>query len=186
MSDPTTLASLLNITKDDVKQALSYHAQDEPGVAGVLKPAVALISDLATDKLNGALEVDCLEMLGQAWAKLNSLREYADPKKHPPGEAAVVQLGDHSVTHPCYPLLELKALGVNKVLTELKLTLELKVRFKSVALSIRDGKIMAAAPGEASVSAALKYKSFTLKEQSTPAWELPGEIAFGHGIPIPH
>ena len=183
MSEQTTLRSLIGIGKDDVEQALSLHAKDGSAVAGKLGSASGFIASVAADNLNGALEVDALEVLGQAWAKLQLLREYADPKKHPPGTASVVQLGQHDVTHSCNPVLALRAAGVK--LTELKLALELDARFKSVALSIRDGRIVGAAPGEASVIARLKYKSVKLKEQSTPSWKLPGEITFGQGIPIP-
>jgi hypothetical protein len=183
MSDATTLRKLIGIGKDEVEQALSLHAKDEAGMASKLGSATGFIASVAADKVNEALDVDALELLGQAWAKLQVLREYADPKKHPPGRASVVQLGQHDVTHTCDPVLVLRAAGLK--LTELKLALELDARFKSVALSIADGRIMAAAPGEASVIARLKYKSAKLKEQSTPVWKLPGEIKFGKGIPIP-
>lgn len=183
MSDATTLRKLIGIGKDEVEQALSLHAKDEAGIAGKLGSATGFIASVAAEKVNGALDVDALELLGQAWAKLKMLREYADPKKHPAGQASVVQLGQHDMTHTCDPVVALRAAGVK--LTELKLALELDARLKSVALSIADGRIMAAAPGEASVIARLKYKSVKLKEQSTPSWKLPGEIKFGKGIPIP-
>lgn len=183
MSDATTLRKLIGIGKEEVEKAFALHAKDEAGIAGKLGSATGFIASVAADKVNGELDVDALELLGKAWAKLKILREYADPKKHPPGQTSVIQLGQHDVTHTCDPVLALRAAGVK--LTELKLALELDARFKSVALSIVDGRIMAAAPGEASVIARLKYKSVKLKEQSTPAWKLPGEIKFGKGIPIP-
>jgi hypothetical protein len=69
-------------------------------------------------------------------------------------------------------------------LPELKLTLELVARFKSVELAIAGGRIRSLAPGEASAIARLKYKSVKLKEQSTPAWKLPGLLTLGAGVPV--
>lgn len=186
MSEPISLGSLLNISKKDVDKAMSLLKEDDPGADENLGPAIGLVADLASAKLNEALEkVDCLELLGQAWGKWKTLREYADRKKHPPGEAAVVTLGEHKVKHECFPLAELKTAGVKTPLAELKLTLVLTAKFKSVSLAIRDGKVLSAAPGEASVEVALKYKSVEIARRPTPSWKLPGRIPFGEGIQIP-
>jgi hypothetical protein len=186
MSEAATLGSLLSVSRQDVDKALDLHAKDEPdSVTGKLGPAADLIADVAADKLNDALNIDCLEMLGQAWAKLKTLREYADPKKHPPGQDAVVQLGPHKISHKCCPLAELRHAGSDIKLAELKLTLELTAKFTGVALLVRDARILVAIPGEASVEAALKYKSVELAKRTTPAWKLPGQLRFGGGIPIP-
>jgi hypothetical protein len=183
MSEATTLRTLIGIGKDEVEHALSLHAKEDAGMGSKLGSATGFIAGVAAEKVNSVLDVDTLEVLGQAWAKLQLLREYADPKKHPAGQTSVVRLGQHDVTHSCDPVLALRAAGVK--LTELKLALELDVRLRSVALSITDGRVMGAAPGEASVIARLKYKSVKLKEQSTPSWKLPGEIKFREGIRIP-
>lgn len=186
MSEPTSLGSLLNISRNDVDKALSLLKADDPGASEDLGPAAGLVTDLVSAKLNEALDkVDCLEVLGQAWGKWKSLREYADRKKHPPDEAAVETLGEHKVKHECFPLAEVKFAGVNIPLAELKFSLVLTAKFKSVALAIRDGKVLSAAPGEASVEVALRYKSVEIARRSTPSWKLPGRIPFGAGIPIP-
>lgn len=186
MSEVATLGSLLKIGKEDVDKALELHAHDEPGsVTANLGPAAGMIADLAAAKLNDALEVDCLEMLGQAWSKLKALREYADPKKHPPEKDAVVQLGAHRLTHKCFPLAELRHADSNLKLAELKLTLELNARFSGVSLLVRNARILVAVPGDASAEVTLKYKSIELAKRSTPAWKLPGQVRFGAGIPIP-
>lgn len=185
MSEVATLGSLLSVGKDDVDKALKLHAQNEPdSLTARLGPAAGIIADLAAEKLNAALEVDCLEMLGQAWAKLKALREYADPKKHPPGQDAVVQLGPHRLTHKCFPLAELRHAGSDIKLAELKLALELTAKFSGVALLVRDAKILVAVPGDASAEVSLKYKSIELAKRVTPAWKLPGQVRFGAGIPI--
>jgi hypothetical protein len=79
----------------------------------------------------------------------------------------------------------MKTAGVKIPLAELKLTLELTAKFKSVSLAIRDGKVLSAAPGEASVEVTLKYKSVEIARRPTPSWKLPGRIPFGEGIQIP-
>jgi hypothetical protein len=53
-------------------------------------------------------------------------------------------------------------------------------------MTITDGRLQAVTPGEASVLVRLKYRTIKLREQSTPAWNLPGRIAFAGGLPIPN
>ncbi len=99
-----------------------------------------------------------------------------------PDTTTMVTLGEHKVTADCQPVLEIKLADLT--LTELAFTLELEVLFKSVKLAIRDARLTALSPGEASVTARLKYGKVKLKEQKTEAWELPVRIELGDGIPL--
>ncbi|MGB2817492.1 MAG: hypothetical protein WBC37_09760 [Burkholderiaceae bacterium] len=183
MTETITLRQLLgDIPKEKVDEALELHSREGAGDS-VIASVRGLLAEAGAARLNEALDVDALGLLGQAWVKLQTLRQYRDTKKYPPGTTSVVQLGQHDVTYACDPLMELRKAGI--ALPALRLTLELDARLKSVALSVRDGRVVAAAPGDASAIARLKYKKTTLKEQATPAWKLPGSIGFGDGIEIP-
>lgn len=183
MSETTTLRELLgDISREKVDEALALHSQEGAGES-VTASVRGLLAEAGAARLNEALDLDALELLGQAWVKLQTLQQYRDTRKYPPGTTSVVQLGQHDVKYSCDPLMELRKAGVT--VPALRLTLELNARLKSVALSVRDGRVVAAAPGEASAIARLKYKKTTLKEQATPAWKLPGTIGFGDGIEIP-
>jgi hypothetical protein len=177
MTESITLRQLLgDIPREKVDEALELHSQEGAGDS-VIASVRGLLAEAGAARLNEALDVDALVLLGQAWVKLQTLRQYRDTKKYPPGTTSIVQLGQHDVTYACDPLMELRKAGIT--VPALRLTLELNARLKSVALSVR------AAPGDATAIARLKYKKTTLKEQATPAWKLPGTIGFGDGIEIP-
>jgi hypothetical protein len=110
------------------------------------------------------------------------VRDAAAKSRATPGQTTMVTLGQHELTHSCHPVL---AFYVGDApLPELKLTLELVARFKSVALSIADATLHALAPGDASAVVRLKYKTVKIKEQATPDWKFPGMIRLGSGIRI--
>jgi hypothetical protein len=98
------------------------------------------------------------------------------------GERTVVTLGPHEVTSIQHPVLTLTMARVP--LPELRLTLELLARFRSVALAIAGTLIRSVAPTEASVSARLVYGGVLLKEAARPLWTLPARVAFSEGIPV--
>ena len=68
---------------------------------------------------------------------------------------------------------------------ELRLTIALSIRVKSVALSIQAGRITAVAPGQCSVRAQVKYKTHVLKECETPSLVFPGRVELKNGLAIP-
>jgi hypothetical protein len=69
-------------------------------------------------------------------------------------------------------------------LPELRLTIDLAARFKSIALAIVGATIRGIAPGDASVSARLRYGDLVLKEAERPLWQLPARVSFGDGVPV--
>lgn len=137
----------------------------------------------AAERLNEALDTDLFEILAEAWLKFREVLECADPARHPPGQDAIVTLHEVEITSTNTPLLHLTAGGVP--LPDLRFTLELTARFKSLQLVVRDARIRALRPGLMSAHARLKCGGFKLGEQLTPEWQVPGEISCGEGIPIP-
>jgi hypothetical protein len=143
------------------------------GGAGSAGIAWEMVQDEAAARLKEVLDLDVLELIGQAWRKARELREYADPLKHPPEETSIVHLGEHAVTCEVHPVLAVRRFTVNLV-----------AKFKSAALTIRGGAIRAVAPGVCAAVAELKYRSVSLKREETPELRLPGRFEFRDGLRI--
>jgi hypothetical protein len=179
----TRLADLIDVQPDDVRQALDAAAHDEPGLATVQNVA-RFAASVGSEQLAKALDVDPFELIAGGWLKVQSVRDAAVRSLKTPGVPTLLTLGQHDVIAPAYPQLSIYCDGAP--LATLKFTLELDARFKAVGLTIVDGRLQAVTPGDASALVRLKYKAIKLREQSTPAWSLPGRIAFAGGLPIPN
>jgi hypothetical protein len=176
------IADLFPAGLGTVGESVEQEVRRSGGEAGAAGIAWSMLKDQAAARLEETLDLDVLELIGQAWSKARELREYADPRKHPPDETAVVQLGEHAVTCEVYPVLEVRLGDV--ALPELRFTLNLVARFKAVGLTIRGGAIRAVAPGACAAVAELKYRSVTLKREETPELHLPGQFKFRDGLRI--
>lgn len=190
MSEQTTsgrsatlsIGRLLSIDGNDVEQALDEHLREAAPNESLAAQALRLAAGEIAGQLQTILDFDVFELLAQGWVKLRELQSYAEPGKLAPGATAVVNLGSHEITHTESPVVDLVVAGTP--VSVLKLTIELTVQFKSVALSIRDAAIRSVAPGECMARVRLKYKRQTLKEESTPKLKLPGRIDLGNGIAL--
>jgi hypothetical protein len=177
------LSDLIELQAEDVQSALDAAARDDTSL-GTVQNVARFAAQVGADELTKALAADPVELIAAGWLKLQSVRDAAKRSVQSPGVATLLTLGQHDVIAPSYPKLTIYCDGAP--LTTLSFTLELDARFKSVGLTITDGRLKAVAPGEASALVRLKYKSVKLREQSTPAWKLPGRISFAAGLPIPH
>ena len=181
MSKPPKVCDLIEFSQEDIEHAINEQAKEESAVAQATAHIAGFAAGVAAGQLNTALDIDVFELLGKAWTKVKNVRDAAAKSRDTPGQAVIINLGSHDFTHSCQPVISVRVGTVP--LPELKLTLELIAAFKSAQLSITDGKLVSIAPGEASATARLKYKSIKLKEQTTPSWKLPGSVALG-SIPI--
>lgn len=168
MRDRIPVSRILELSPDDVHEALQAEAQSKSAPAALLEKVASLGEAVGAKELNEALEVDAIELLAQGWTKLRDVTDAVRKSRASPDTTTMVTLGEHKVTADCQPVLEIKLADLT--LTELTFTLELEVLFKSVKLAIRDAR--------------LKYGKVKLKEQKTEAWELPVRIELGDGIPL--
>lgn len=182
MSETLRLAALIDITRVDVERALAEQAKDETAVALVQRQLVGYPASLGADELNKALDADVVTLLAPAWAQVQAVRDAAR-RSSESNERTVVTLGPHEVTSQQHPVLTLSMAQIP--LPELRLTIDLVARFKSVALAIAGAAIRGIAPGEASLTARLRYGELVLKEEARPLWELPARVSFGDGVPVP-
>lgn len=181
MNDVIKLRDLIDVSADDVHAAFREQAKDENAVLLAQGQLTGFAAGLAADELNKALDSDVFTLLAHGWTKVQAVRDAAKGSVQS-GETKKVTLGLHELTSTHHPVLTIRIAKV--ALPELKLTLELVARFKSAELAITGGRLCSLAPGEASAVARLKYKNVKLKEQSTPAWKLPGRLDLGDGVPV--
>lgn len=182
MSETLRLSDLVAITPDDIERALAEQARDETAVALVQRQLVGYPASLGADEVNKALDTDVMALLAPAWARLQAVRDAAR-RSSESNERTVVTLGPHEVTSEQHPVLTLTMAQIP--LPELRLTIELAARFKGVALAIAGAMVRGIAPGEASLTARVRYRDVVLKEEARPLWELPARVSFGDGVPVP-
>lgn len=164
---PASLASMDAV----MKQELSKDSRIDPR-----KLAWGFIGSEATDAVRSVLDCDVFELLAQGWCIAEKLQEYSDPARHPPGERSIVYLARHSFVKTVHPVLEVTIDPV--AYQPLRFTLELEANFRSVALSISDGRITAVGAGDVDIGVRLKYGNATLLDKKSRKLPLPARIDF--------
>jgi len=164
--------------EDVLKQALCK----DPGI-GPRTLAWGFIGSEATGALRSVLDCDVFELVAHGWCVAKELLEYSDPARHPPGERSIVHLGKHSFVKTVHPVLDVTIDSIK--CASLRFTLELAANFRSVALSISDGRITGAGAGDGDVGIQLKYGEATLLDKETRKVPFPARIDFkAPGLPI--
>lgn len=181
MSESLRLSDLIDVTQDDVERALAEQAKDETALALVQPQLIGYAASLGADELNKVLDAEVIALLAPAWARVPAVRVAAGRSTESNGQT-VVTLGTHEVTSRQHPVLTLTMAQIP--LPELRLTIDLVARFKSVALAIAGNAIRGIAPGEASLTARLCYGDIVLREVARPLWDLPARVPFGNGVPV--
>jgi hypothetical protein len=165
--------------EDRVKERLC----EDPGV-GSDKLAWDLIGSEVEGALRSVLDCDLIETLAKAWTTARALQDYADPARHPPGEAAVVHLGEREVERELHPVVAV-TIGQCECM-ELRFTLTLAAHFSGLALTIRAPHITGGIAGDLKVSAQLSYGEVKLHEAlESRRIELPGRFVFSVPLEIP-
>jgi hypothetical protein len=173
------LPARLDGLADRVKEQMSSDSE-----AGAGKLAWDLIGSEIEGALRSVLDCDLIETLAKAWTTARALQVYADPARHPPGEAAIVHLGKREVERELHPTVAV-TIGSCECL-ELRFTLCLTAEFSGLALSIRAPYITGGSAGDLKVGAQLKYGEVALhKPLEARKLALPGRFAFATPLEIP-
>ena len=155
---------------DRVKERLAADPQ-----VGRHKPAWDLIGSEIEVALRSVLDCDLIETLASAGTTARALQDYADPDKHPPGEASVVHLGERTIERELHPVVAVTIAGCDCM--ELRFTLCLAAHFSGLALSIRAPHVTGGAAGDLKASAQLKYGEAALhKPQESRKIDVPGRF----------
>ena len=122
-------------------------------------------------------------VLVDGWLKVNELRAYADPARHPPGEASDVALVKHSVTSPHTVAVDLLVDGAS-VAPTIELDVEIELEIEGAILHVLDGKIRAITLASVAASARIEYDGRKLAEVPLHPIEIAHDIALETPIPI--
>lgn len=184
MADGLSLSALLPDRLDRVGE-LAEKALCENEEIGGMKLAWNYVAGELQGALRTALDRDLLEVLAKCWAQAQLLADYADRQKHPPGERAVIELGQHDLSREIHPVIAV-TIGACPCV-ELKFTFAVAAHFGGVQLAIEDGHIIGGSPGDAWATAQLSYQGVPLHPESeSRKIALPGEFRFAApGIAIP-
>jgi hypothetical protein len=185
MDDPRrpTVGDLLPERFEGLEDRVKEQLCEDPGV-GSDKLAWDLIGSEVEGALRSVLDCDLIETLARAWTTARALQDYADPAKHPPGEASVVHLGEREVERELHPVVAV-TIGQCECM-ELRFTLCLAATFSGLALSIRAPYITGGSAGDLKVSAQLKYREMKLhKAAESRKIDLPGRFALSAPLEIP-
>lgn len=178
-----TVGDLLPERFDGLEDQVKAQLEADPQ-AGKSKLAWDLIGSEVEGALRSVLDCDLIETLAKAWTTARALQDYADPARHPPGEASVVHLGERKVERELHPVVAVTIGGCECM--ELRFTLCLTARFSGLALSIRAPFITGGTAGDLEVGAQLKYGEAPLhKPQEARKIALPGRFGFDPPLQIP-
>jgi hypothetical protein len=181
MSDANpTLADFLPDEIEGLGEQIKAHVAEAKGAV-----AWPVVESQAMSGLKSSLAgFDVFGLLGQAWAKVRELRALKEPGKQAPGEIGIVPVGQHQTTFTAEPALHLTIAGW--AAPPLKFGLVTNAIFESVHLSVRDGHLVAAAPGKVAFTTALSLGSIPLHTPKELGHvKLPGQIKFEPGWRIP-
>ena len=175
-----TFADLLPKEIEGLGEQIKSHVGDQPGAI-----AWPLLEDQALQGLRTALgHIDLWEQLAQAWVTLGVVRAYRDPGKLAAGATAILSLGKHHLTLKATPALQLTVGGWKA--PPLKLGFAVTAALDSASLSVRDGMLVGAQPGECATTATLTCGVVPLHDPWTIAQlKLPGRLTFSPGWKIP-
>lgn len=178
-----TVGDLLPERFDGLEERVKAQLSEDPGTGGN-KLAWDLIGSEVEGALRSVLDRDLIETLAKAWTTARALQDYADPASHPPGETAIVHLGERKVERELHPVVAV-TIGSCECM-ELRFTLCLTAEFSGLALSVRAPFITGGTAGDLKVGAQLKYGEAALhKPQEARKLALPGRFVFATPLEIP-
>lgn len=153
-------------------------------VADALKnvPVPGNIAALVIEQLSDLLNIDIRAILVKAWSENEALQKYLNPDLYPPGEDVQVALAEHSVVSEHTPSLQPVINGIP--VGELSFHIILNLTLKGVILHVRDGRIMEVASAACEGGGEVSFGEYTLLKKEPAAWDLPGRISLGEGVPI--
>jgi hypothetical protein len=126
------------------------------------------------------LNTDLLTAVAAAWEKYNVLKDHA-AQSTSSGEAAFVELIDHTLSLELHPYVKIEWTGFSK---EIIFDVTMEVTLKGLQLRIENARIMAVQTGACEGKGEISLKGHSLLSVPFKPVELPGRVNLGKGIPI--
>jgi hypothetical protein len=184
---PLTIGEFFDEQSDENIVSKTLNPDQKKKLHAVLKDVPNLSLDHVGEEFKDAykriLDVNMLEIICGAWAKLKELQTYLDQKKHPPGEVSIVPMAEHKIRSKHQPLIEI--LFGEKKLFELNFEVLMKLKLESFVLKIQDGCIHEIKAGSFIVAGMIKCGNQKIVEKKSRKYNLPSGIVFKECFKIP-
>ena len=156
-----------------IKETLVRNAKD------ILWPAAY---NTIINKVDSLLNISLSDIMVGAWRKYKILLKYCDKKKYGPDETFLVSLAEHTIMSNHKPYIEV-IVNENPI-GKIDFSISLSFTLKGFVLKVQDGMIKEIQTGNFQGKGEVKCEEFTILEEQTQMYSLPGLIRFGDGIPI--
>ena len=144
---------------------------------------VAGVSDEVLKNLRSALDVSLTDVVLEGWGKYKELLQYRDRKRYPPDQTILLPLAHHEIHSVHKPYVDV--LLDDKPIGRVTFTVDLRLRFDGVILTVRDAKIWEVKAGTCEGRGALKCGAVGLIDKRILKFDLPGRFKLADGYPIP-
>jgi len=142
-----SLRTLFEFSGAIVARGAAEKMKEQP--EGAAPPTlVGFVAEAGAKQLNEVLDTDVFELLAEAWLAFKQARACTDAATHPPGQDTIVTLHDVEIGSTNTPVLHSTIGGV--ALPELRFSLGLTAKFKTVQLVVRDARIRTLRPASGS------------------------------------
>ncbi len=174
------------LTRQDVDNISEHVRDDATKGAGKLASMskLKLSKSWISERLHKELEMDALEVVGQAWVNAREIKAAAKRTRENPGTTEFISLGKHTIGQDINPYVTLNFAGMDHEILEI--TIKVQAKFEAVQLSVTDGHITHLTGDKCTLGAIAKYGETKLYDKSDwKEYDLPGEFWFtGDGIKI--
>jgi FHA domain len=144
---------------------------------------IAGVSDEVMKNLRGALDINLADVVLEGWGKYKELLQYRDRKRYPPDQTILLPLAHHEIRSVHKPYVDV--LLDDKPIGRVTFTVDLRLLFDGVILTIRDATIWEVKAGTCEGRGALKCGAIELVNKRIVKFDLPGRINLPDGFPIP-
>lgn len=183
-ADTETLATFLRYEDSARRNAGALRDMREVKESNAIGAALrGPAADAILETARLLLDSPLVDVVGDAWGKLDTLLQFRDTSKYPAGSTNDFVLHEHEIALKRTPSVELV---VNGAPTGVHLQFELKLglTIASAVLKIRDARIVGADLGKVHGGGAFSCAEIKLAERNTSAVRLPGKLSFAPGVAI--
>lgn len=128
-------------------------------------------------------DVSLLDVLLASWEKYRLVSRHAEPDAQAPGKRTTLDLDKRSLNSTHKPSIEVRV--NDQLIATLAFTIKLQLQFKTLKLTVGDGRIWRIEAGDCEGVGSVLMGNSTILKRSFGKVDLPGQIDFSNGIPIP-
>lgn len=182
-TEVSTLAMFFGADSATSKSRVKALEKSSGWARSLAEPLRGPAAQKALEAADEVLSSPFAEIFGKAWKKRRDLLRFRDPALYPPERTHEYVLTEHEIALKRKPVVEVMLNGAPAGV-RLELELKLALAMKGAVLKIKNARIIGARVGDFRGEGRFYCGQVTLAERKSGAFKLPGEIAFGEGIPL--